>query len=111
MEDNKAWLDSLTTGDEVIVTSRYGDSLTTVAKRTPTGRIVVNYGGSTKDFNPNGSERSSGDSYHRSYLAYPTRARKEKIEHGHLAARLGAVNWRKQPIDKLRKIIALLDAA
>ena len=112
MSDNE-WLASLKAGDKVIVTNGREDTVSKVIRRTPSGRIHIErlYGDGEWEFNPNGRERGSTDSYFSNYLTQPTPERVARIQARSLSRRLDRVNWSAFPLDTLRQVAALVDAA
>lgn len=110
MTDEKEWLASLKPGDKVIISGRYDNEIRTVYRRTPSGRIIVSIGGmSTREYNPDGYERGKSDSWSRTYLVAPTPERLERIEERSLFIRLRDAKWDRTSLDKMRRIVAILD--
>ena len=106
----QAWLDSLQPGDEVAVTyHRRTPEIKQIARRTPSGRLTIEYGTYKREFNPDGSERGSGDYYVRRHLAQVTQAIRDEVEKRAICDRLFAYKWANEPLDTLRKIAAILD--
>jgi hypothetical protein len=106
-EIERAWLERLAPGDEVIVQEHGRDSLAAVEQRLPSGRILVTWDGATREFNADGRLRTSG-TYTSTFLAEPTPYRKGMIEKQHLARYLAEQQWHHVPLDTLRQIAALL---
>lgn len=108
--ERQEWLASLKPGDDVIVSGTGPDSdrLLKVHRRTPSGRIIVSYGGMrTAEFNPDGFERGN-NGWRRGMLIEPTKERRAAIEQRELSRRIERVNFRALDIDTLRAIAALL---
>jgi hypothetical protein len=61
-KERQLWISALKAGDDVVVESRnQGQVLCKVLSRTPSGRINIDWFGSTVVFDEMGSERERGD--------------------------------------------------
>jgi hypothetical protein len=112
MQTRNTWLTNLKPDDEVIVSTNRRLSAGIVARRTPTGRIIVQSNShGTIEFNPDGYARGNRDSVYHAHLQEPTQAIRDKIEQDELVERLSVVRWYDLSLDKLRAIAAFLDAS
>jgi hypothetical protein len=109
-DSDRAWLDRLEPGDEVIVQEHGRDCLAMVYKRLPSGGFQVSWGGGTHEFNFDGRLRTSG-TYTATYLVEPTPYRKDMIEKHDLAQYLANQQWHRLAIGTLRQIATLLQNA
>jgi hypothetical protein len=106
-DSERAWLDRLEPGDEVIVQDHGRDCLASVYQRLPSGALQVSWCGNTHEFNFDGRLRTTG-TYTATYLVEPTSYRKDMIEKHELAQYLADQQWHELPIDTLRQVAALL---
>jgi hypothetical protein len=109
-DHDRAWLDRLEPGDEVIVQENGRDCLALVHQRLPSGVFRVSWDGGTHEFNFDGRLRTSG-TYTATYLVEPTPYRKDMIEKQELAHYLANQQWHHVPIGMLRQIADLLQNA
>ncbi len=104
-DDYQAWLDALKAGDEVAYAIDYGKryDVTTVLRRTKTGRIVT----ANHEFNSDGHYRGSGyNSPGR--LKRLTPEIRDEVKRRQLVQFLGPFGWRDLPTKTLREIVQLI---
>jgi hypothetical protein len=106
-DNDRSWLERLEPGDQVIVQEHGRDYLSSVDARLPSGRLLVSWGGGTREFNLAGRLHTSG-TYSSTCLVEPTPYRKDMIEKQHLARYLAEQQWHQLPLDPLRQIAALI---
>ena len=105
-KERLAWLATLQPGAEVLVVGR-GEAIGSVARRSPSGRLIVTVGVREMTFNPDGNERG-GDPLWRADLRPLTPEARDKIEARRLAEKLARINFHKLPIGQLRDVAQLL---
>jgi len=104
-----SWLENLKAGDKIIVTSRYYQTITTVEKITPTGRIKID----GEYFGKDGYAIGRGDTwYGRSHLKEATPEAVEKIRQNNIIDKAieATRNIRKEKLtyEQASKILAAL---
>lgn len=108
--EKKDWLQTLKPGDEVAIRDRYGrEEAVEVYRLTPSGRVIVRYGSSTREFNNDGYARGEDVRWGHSCLVPITPEMRERWEVERLASRLSNVRWGKHSLDTLRRVTAELD--
>jgi len=106
-DTEQSWLARLEPGDEVIIQENGHDIVAAVSQRLPSGKILVNWAGDTREFNFDGRLCTSG-TYSSTYLVQPTQYRKAMIEKQELARYLAQQSWHQLPLDILRQIAAFV---
>jgi hypothetical protein len=106
-DTERAWLERLAPGDQVIVHESGRDTLASVDRRLPSGGMLVSCDGDMREFNFDGRLHTSG-TYSPTYLVEPTPDRKGAIERQHLARYLAEQQWHTVPLDTLRRIAELV---
>ena len=96
----ETWLANLKVGDRVIVAG-VEDYVTTVDRLTKTLIILKNKTRFNKDGHPPGS-------WSRTYLEEPTEERVNVIRQANLAWMLHQYDWKKLPLETLRKVRELM---
>lgn len=108
--DRAAWLAALQPGDEVAADTSFSMGLPRrgrVARRTPSGRIIVRLGNLDCTFLPNGWQYgATSRPWHLEPVTPELLAREERAR---LAGRLGCVEWRSLSLVALREVAAVVE--
>lgn len=100
-------------GDKVIVRQRFGDSVKTVKRKTPSGRIVLEMGsGREWVFNPNGSERGAASAWSRARLEAWTEGAERDARNKALRAAVANLSLRQwsstATVDELEAVMSIV---
>jgi len=106
------WLDELKPGDTVLVSKggygRENWEVSTVARRTPGGQILLTGG---RRFNKEGFATGDADPWYKPWLTEPTPERMEVVERKRLVARIKSSELDGLPLEVLRDVVGRLDAS
>lgn len=110
--ENEKWCNELKVGDEVAIdTGRYGVrdyEIRKIERITPARRFSLE--GRSTEFDSKGSERGNTDKWRpRMTLEPVTQKVKDHIRHKYVVARIEKASWRNFNLDKLERILAILD--
>jgi hypothetical protein len=105
------WIGELKPGDEVAVIRNYGRliSVARVIRVTPSGRVIVHWGSSSLEFNPDGYQRGNKDSWSRTHIEPLTPERRDAADQRVLAERLEVTKWGALDVATLRRVAAALE--
>lgn len=104
------WLNSLTEGAEVVVSSGYGyrtERLERVVRTTPT-QIIVSAGTAEVRYSRKNGRRVGSESFHSSRLHIPTDELRAEIRKRGLAGRLESTRWGALSLETLEQVAALV---
>lgn len=112
--NTKEWLAQLQVGDTVVVRTNgigFKDSLDTVAKRTPSGRIYLTK--SDTQYNPNGTSRGTKEDYHGSRIVMPTEKllydiKKDQVYRRVIRLVTGKIEWQNLSLEQLEQALITL---
>jgi hypothetical protein len=110
VQDN-SWMKSLKPGDVVALSGGLGGRELLTGKIdhiTKTGRFVIKIGKHLANFNPDGSERTSGDGYYNMRIREYTQEIAIQIHTKHVTDELYHTVWNSIPLGKLDRIISIL---